>query len=96
MSTLSPESYPTAASTSYILGVNVVGVLLCVAVVLIGRMRRSSRADETRVYTPGPYRAAGEEAGGRGGGDPKGSGLKPLPGAKAKATSSAKVATKRR
>ena len=91
------ESYPTAASTTYILGVNVVGVLLCIAVVLVGRMRRSSRADEKRYYTPGPYRAVGDEGGSsRGGGEPTGPGLKPLPGAKAKATSSAKVATKRR
>ena len=95
--TMPVKSYPTAASTTYILGVNVVGVLLCIAVVLVGRMRRSSRADEKRYYTPGPYRAVGDEGGSsRGGGEPKGPGLKPLPGAKAKATSSAKVATKRR
>ena len=92
---MSADPYPQAASTSYILVVNVVGVLLCLAVVLIGRMRRSSRADETRCYTPGPYRPVGEEGGSiKGGGEPKGSGVKPSP--KAKATSSAKVATKRR
>ena len=90
---MSADPYPPAASTSYILVVNVVGVLLCLAVVLIGRMRRSSRADETRCYTPGPYRP-GEGGSIKGGGEPKGSGVKPSP--KAKATSSAKVATKRR
>ena len=93
---MSPESYPNAASTSYILRVNAVGVILIVAVLLLGRMRRSSRAEETRYYTPGPYRAGGEEGSGRGGGEPKGAGLKPLPGAKAKAASGAKIATKRR
>ena len=95
---MSADPYSPAASTSYMLVVNVVnvvGVLLCLAVVLIGRMRRSSRADETRCYTPGPYRPVGEEGGSiKGGGEPKGSGVKPSP--KAKATSSAKVATKRR
>eukprot|EP00964_Phaeocystis_antarctica_P158308 scaffold128892_cov62-Phaeocystis_antarctica.AAC.1 len=49
---MSPE-YPNAASTSYILSVNAVGVVLIVAVLLLGRMRRSSRAEETRYYTPG-------------------------------------------
>ena len=87
---MSADPYPPAASTSYILVVNVVGVLLCLVVVLIGRMRRSSRADETRCYTPGPYRPVGEEGGSiKGGGEPKGSGVKPSP--KAKATSSAKT-----
>ena len=92
---MSAKPYPPAASTSYILVVNVVGVLLCLAVVLVGRMRRSSRAEETRCYAPGPYRPVSEEGGSiKGGGEPKGSGVKPSP--KAKPTSSAKVATKRR
>ena len=92
---MSAEPYPPAASTSYILVVNVVGVLLCLAVVLVGRMRRSSRAEETRCYTPGPYWPVSEEGSSiKGGGEPKGSGVKPSP--KAKPTSSAKVATKRR
>ena len=86
------------ASNSNIVGVNVAGVLCCLAVVVFGRLRRSSRAESPPLYTPGPYKPIGDEATGRGAGSELkglGSALKPF-AVKAKAASNAKATTKRR